>query len=79
MFHYSESQILMPGFLEQILSITSGMGNLALHGIYLGLYYRRNFLWVSALLFLIDINFIWLLFFSIYLFWDYFNRWKNFL
>lgn len=79
MFHYSKFQILMPEFLEQMLSVTCGMGNMGLHEIYLGLCYRCNFIWVSAFLFLIDINFIWLLFFSIYIFWDYFNRWKNFL
>ena len=69
----------MPGFIEQILSITCSMGNMGLHGIYLGLYYRRNFIWVSTFLLLIDINFIWLLFFSIYIFEIYFDKWKNFL
>jgi len=72
-------QLLIPGILEQMLSITCGMGNMGLNGIYLGLYYRRNFIWFSTFLFFINVNFIWLLFFSIYIFWWYFNRWKNLL
>ena len=69
----------MPGYLERMLSKTSGMGNMGLNGIYLGLYYRRNFIGASALLVLMNINFIWILFFSIYLFFIYFNKWKKFL
>jgi len=72
-------QLLIPGFIERMLSSTCNMGNMGINGIYLGLYYRRNFIWGSTLLFFINVNFIWLLFFSIYIFWWYFNKWEKIL
>lgn len=72
-------QLLIPGMIERLLSETCSMGNMGLNGVYLGLYYRRNFIWVSTSLLLINVNCVWLLLFSIYIFWSYFNKWKKFI
>ena len=71
-------QLLVPGYLEDMLSMTTSNGNMGLNGIYLGFYYRRNFVWFSGLLLFFHVNFLTVLLFSFFGFWLYFNKWNKF-
>lgn len=42
---------LLPNFIEQLLHITNNVGNIALNGIFLELYYKRNLFYFSLFVF----------------------------
>ncbi len=59
-----------PFYVEDILTITSNEGNMGLNGLYLGIYIKRNVLYLSFLFILLSylFSFKYLLFFSFILF-----------
>jgi hypothetical protein len=45
MFYY----FLLPNYIEQLLHISNSEGNMALHGVFLDIYNKRNFFYISLL------------------------------
>jgi hypothetical protein len=45
MFYY----FLLPNFIEKLLTISNNHGNMALYGVFLDLYYKRNLFYISLL------------------------------
>ena len=78
MFYY----FFIPNFIEKLLYITNNAGNMALHGICLELYYKRNLLYISLLslfFFYFYYLYIGIIFVSItfYSFLKSYMKWKN--
>lgn len=70
---------LLPNFIEQLLRISNSAGNMALHGIFLELYYKRNLFYLSLLslfFFYIQLGVI-LVFVSFCLFLQSYIKWKK--
>jgi len=49
--------LLLPTQVENILQIYQNNGNIGLYGVFLGIYYQRNYLWIIFGLFLLSIFF----------------------
>jgi len=45
MFYY----FLLPNFIEKLLQMCNNIGNIALHGMFLDLYYKHNLFYISLL------------------------------
>ena len=78
MFYY----FLLPNFIENLLTISNNHGNMALHGVFLHLYNKRNLFYISLLsLFFFYFNYIHIgvVFCSItfFLFFKSYMKWKN--
>jgi len=78
MFYY----FLLPNFIENLLTISNNHGNMALHGVFLDLYNKRNLFYISLLsLFFFYFNYIHIgvVFCSItfFLFFKSYMKWKN--
>ena len=73
----------IPGNLEYLLHIFNGNGNMALYGVYMGILEKRNMVYFSFLIFLLCVYLkyyifgFFILFISIYLFFDSIYKWKN--
>ena len=63
-------QFITPFNIENLLTITSNQGNMGLNGLYLGIYIKRNLLYLSFLILLLSYLFAhkYLLFLSFILF-----------
>ena len=77
---------ISPFYLEYILEMTSNKGNMELYGLYLGLYYKRNLLYLSSFLLFISylFSYKYLLFsscifftYSLYAFIGYVSEWRD--
>jgi hypothetical protein len=75
--------LLFPGNIEYIISYFTNNGNMALTGIFLGLYYKRNLFYFTIIIspFSFIYNYmIYNLFFtllSLFLFYNYYCEWKG--
>jgi hypothetical protein len=69
--------LLIPGFIEELLSINNKIGNIALYGICLELYIKRNLFYLS--LFIFFVFYIFKIYYYIFLFFVFlsFNLFAN--
>ena len=74
MFYY----YLLPNFIEKLLKECNNNGNMALYGVFLELYYKRNLFYISflSLFFNIRIGLIFI-FITFCLFLQSYMKWKN--
>ena len=76
---------IIPGNLDYLLHIFNGNGNMALYGLYMGILQKRNMVYLSFLIFLLCVYLkyyifgFFILFISIYLFFDSIYKWKHIL
>lgn len=70
---------LIPFKLENRMEKSLCEGNMGLYGLFLSIYYRRNFLYFTTILFVLGYNYfiyaLGLFAFSVYLYFNY-NLWK---